>query len=297
MSEAGTETRRCLLNSGKRRRFRTEQLILNPYTDTHCHLDFDRFEPDRNKVISRAWEAGLVKILNPGIDLPSCREAIHLAERYPNEIFAAVGVHPNHGAGWTEDELRALRELAQHPGVVAIGEIGLDYYREYTPHDVQRIMLRQQLNLAAEVNLPVVLHNRESTPDLMKILEEWINTLQKQNHPLAERPGVLHSFSGDLDTAQRGISMGFVLGIGGPVTFKNAHDKKELVRNIPLDRILLETDAPFLTPHPHRGKRNEPGYIPHIAEEIAKLKETSLEEVAKTTTTNAQNLFLWNQAL
>lgn len=266
---------------------------MNAFTDTHCHLDFERFDEDRKEVLTRAWDAGLVKILNPGIDLETSEKAIQLAEQYPDQITAAVGIHPNYGSNWSEETLPTLRKLAAKSGVVAIGEIGLDYYRQYTPHDLQQSMFREQLNLAAEVNLPVIIHNREATSDLMQILEEWVNDLRESNHPLAERPGVLHSYSDNLATAQNGIALNFYLGIGGPVTFKNALDKKEIVREIPLDSILLETDAPYLTPHPHRGKRNEPAYIPLIAAEIARLKETPLEQVAKTTLENANSLFQW----
>ena len=266
---------------------------MTTYTDTHCHLDFERFDTDRNEVIARAWEAGLVKILNPGIDLETSEEAIHLAEIHPGRIYAAVGVHPNYGHAWTDDTLSTLRDQAHKPGVVAIGEIGLDYYRDYTPHDVQRTIFRKQLNLAAEVNLPVIIHNREATSDLMLILEEWFTELQNTTHPLAENPGVLHSYSDDLETSRKGIAMNFFLGIGGPVTFKNALDRKTVAQEVPLEHILLETDAPYLTPHPHRGKRNEPAYIPLIAAEIARLKEISPEEVAAITTANASRLFQW----
>ncbi len=274
-----------------------EPKYLNTYTDTHCHLDFERFDADRSEVIRRAWDAGLVRILNPGIDLETSAAAIRLSAEYPGEIYAAVGVHPNYGQEWTEDTLPTLLEQTHEAGVVAVGEIGLDYYREYTPHDIQRKIFRKQLNLAAEVNLPVIIHNREASTDLMQILEEWTAELQNMGHPLAERPGVLHSYSDDLETARKGVAMNFYLGIGGPVTFKNAQDRKTVVQGIPLERILLETDAPYLTPHPHRGKRNEPSYIPLIAAEIARLQEISLEEVAEATTANAEHLFHWKRIL
>ena len=270
---------------------------MNAFTDTHCHLDFEWFDEDREDVLTRAWEAGLTKILNPGIDLETSMAAIHLAESAPNRIYAAAGVHPNYGSGWNDETLPALRVLAEKPCVVAIGEIGLDYYRDYTPHDLQRTIFQKQLNLAAEVNLPVIIHNREATLDLMQILEDWVTALRNAGHPLAERPGVLHSYSDDLETAQKGIAMNFDLGIGGPVTFTNAPDRKAVVREITLDRILLETDAPYLTPHPHRGKRNEPAYIPLIAAEIARLHQTSDEVVARTTYENAERLFQWEKAM
>ena len=266
-----------------------------PYTDTHCHLDFNRFDEDREQVLSRAWKAGLVKIVNPGIDLDTGQAAITLAQNNPGRIFAAVGIHPNYGLPWTADLLPALRKQSQNPGVVAIGEIGLDYYRQHTPFEQQRMMFRDQLDLAAEVELPVILHNRDATGDLMRILSDWHTSLVNTDHPLADRPGVLHSYSADLETALAGISLGFYIGIGGVVTFNNAVDLKAIVRNLPLTHLLLETDAPFLTPHPHRGKRNEPAYIPLIAEEIARLHNISPKEVAEITFANAQRLFNWEK--
>lgn len=262
-----------------------------PYTDTHCHLDFDRFDNDRQKVLNRAWKAGLVWILNPGIDTATSQAAINLAKTYPDRVSAAVGVHPNFGEPWTESLLSTLRKQAQQPGVVAIGEIGLDYYRQHTPFPQQRIMFKAQLALAAELGLPVIIHNRDSTEDLMRILKTWQQELADSGHPLAERPGVLHSYSADYDTAREAIDINFYIGISGPVTFNNAPDRKSIVRNLPMDRLLLETDAPFLTPHPHRGKRNEPAYIPLIAEEIARLQNTSPKAVAEVTSANARKLF------
>jgi len=262
-----------------------------PYTDTHCHLDFNRFDNDRQKVLRRAWKAGLVWILNPGIDIQTSQAAIDLAHAHPGKISAAVGVHPNIGEPWTESILSALRKQAQQPGVVAIGEIGLDYYRQHTPFDQQRTMFKAQLGLAADLGLPVVIHNRDATRDVMRILKAWQLDLAKTHHPLAERPGVLHSYSADYDTAREAIEINFYIGISGPVTFNNAPDRKSVTRNLPLDHLLLETDAPYLTPHPHRGKRNEPAYIPLIAEEIARLHNTSPKTVAEVTCANAQKLF------
>ncbi len=262
-----------------------------PYTDTHCHLDFDRFQKDRGQVIKRAQKAGLVWILNPGIDPATNQAAIDLSKRYPGFIAAAVGIHPNFGQPWTAAILDQLNQQAQSPGVVAIGEIGLDYYRQHTPIPQQQQMFREQLALAAENSLPVIIHNRDSTQDLMLILAEWYAELASAGHPLAKRPGVLHSYSADTDTAQAALEMNFFIGISGPVTFNNAPDRKSVTRNLPLECLLLETDAPFLTPHPHRGKRNEPAYIPLIAEEIARLHNTSPKQVAEITFANAQELF------
>ena len=262
-----------------------------PFTDTHCHLDFDRFDKDRVQVINRAWKAGLVFILNPGIDLETSQTAIDISKQYSGKIFAAVGVHPNYGKVWTEEIVEKLHELTESPEVVAIGEIGLDYYREHTPHKQQRQMLQEQLTLAEESGLPVVLHSRESTRDLLAMLRSWQQGLVDSGNPLAENPGVLHSYSDDLKSAEDAIDMNFFIGISGPVTFTNAPDRKAVTRALPLERILLETDAPFLAPQRHRGKRNEPAYIPLIAEEIAILHNTSPKVVAEMTYANAMRLF------
>ena len=262
-----------------------------PYSDTHCHLDFERFSKDRPQVLERAWKAGLVWILNPGIDLHTNQAAIELAKAYPGRISASVGIHPNFGQPWTSDILPTLREQATQPEVVAIGEIGLDYYRQHTPIDQQRRMFEAQLTLAQELAIPVILHNREAAQDLVRILKSWHQGLIDADHPLANRPGVFHSFSADDDTANAAIEMNFYIGISGPVTFANANDRKTNTRSLPLDHLLLETDAPYLTPHPHRGKRNEPAYIPLIAEEIARLHNISAKRVAEITYTNACRLF------
>jgi len=262
-----------------------------PYTDTHCHLDFDRFDKDRDQVLKRAWEAGLVWILNPGIDLPTNQAALSLAHLYPKQISAAVGIHPNHGQTWHTETLSTLREQAQNKGVVAIGEIGLDYYREHTPFDQQRKILAAQLSLAEELTLPVILHNREAEQDLLAMLKDWYLGLCQSNHPLADHPGVFHSFSSDHQTAQAALEMNFMIGVSGPVTFTKASEHKAIISSLPLESLLLETDAPYLTPHPQRGKRNEPAYIPLIAEEIARLHHTIPKDIAEITYANARRLF------
>lgn len=271
-------------------------------TDTHCHLDFNKFDADRNEVLARAWKAGLTRILIPGITLPSSRAAVKLAESHP-KLFAAVGVHPNDVDKLHVDTLARLRELAKNPKVVAIGETGLDYYWDSAPHDHQQKVLQEQLALAAELRLPVILHSREKgdaphgacAEDLIKILEEWVNGLRVENNPLTERPGVLHSFCGSRETAQRAIQLGFYIGVTGPVTFKKARERQEVVAALPLERLLIETDAPFLAPHPHRGQRNEPAFVCKIADKIAQLHSRNLEEVAATTSASAAQLFSWGE--
>ena len=285
-------------------------------TDTHCHLDFHKFDEDRAAVIERAEKAGLVRILIPALSVTSSLSAIKLAESHPM-LYAAIGVHPNESLSWTEntvDELRALvnphptssgREAGVDEKIVAIGEIGLDYYWEAAPHDHQQRVFRAQLDLAAELELPVVIHLREKgdatggpcAEDAMSILEEWVAGLGSDKEALRKNPGVLHSFSGSLETAQRAIGLNFFIGITGPVTFKNAKQKQEMVSQLPLERLLIETDAPYLAPHPHRGKRNEPAFVYEIADKIAQLQSRNLEDVAAVTTANAARLFSWGEAV
>jgi TatD DNase family protein len=269
-------------------------------TDTHCHLDLDHFDADRGEVLERAWATGLTRILIPGLDLDSSRGIAKLAESHPN-LFAAIGVHPNDSLKWEKETSNELRVLAKAPKVVAIGEIGLDYYWDDAPHDHQRAVLMEQLTLAAELQLPVVLHLREAdnategdcSRDLLQILEKWVEGLRVSNNPLLERPGVLHSFSGSESTARKAVDMNFYIGITGPVTYKNAQAKRNLVKILPLERLLIETDAPFLAPVPQRGHRNEPAFVAHIADKIAEIHLRNPEEIAALTTANARHLFDW----
>jgi TatD DNase family protein len=285
-------------------------------TDTHCHLDFNKFDEDRDSVIQRAIESGIGRILIPGLDLASSQSAIKLAESNPN-MYAAVGFHPTDLDTWNDTSIEDLLALIlPHPEslsrwergwgegkIVAIGEIGLDYYwvKESDKRARQREVLKRQLKLAQDVNKPVVIHMREESDawfgqasvDLLEILTEWHNELRVQNHLLAERSGVLHSFNGNLETAQKAIDLNFYIGVTGPVTYKNAEEKRQIIRQLPLDRLLIETDAPFLTPVPHRGKRNEPAFVAYIADKIAEIHMTTREQVAEITTTSAARLFGW----
>ena len=255
-------------------------------------MDFNWFDEDREQVLKRSREAGLSRILNPGIDLPSSRAAIRLAEQN-QDVFAAVGVHPNESTSWDAEMYTELRALAEHPKVVAIGEIGLDFYRDRAPRALQEKVFRAQLELAAEADLPVIIHNREATEDILKVLEDWLEGREAENLASGERPGVLHSYSGDTPTAEKAIAMGFLIGFTGPVTFRNAPDLQRVAAELPLESLLVETDAPFLAPHPKRGKRNEPANVRLIAEKLAELHGENLETVAQVTTANAQRLFLW----
>ena len=263
-------------------------------TDTHTHLDFPQFDGDRERVIERAATAGVRAIVNVGTDLASSRAAVALAEACP-QIYAAVGVHPHDAKTLTGNMLEELRALALHPKVVAIGEIGLDFFRDLSPRDKQRQAFQQQLALASEAGKPVIVHDRDAHSEVMAILRHWACPERSRRAESDHRPlGVLHCFSGDLAMAQEAIELGFYISIAGPVTFKNARSLRELVRQLPLEKLLVETDCPYLTPHPHRGKRNEPAYVKLVAQEVARAKGLSLEEVARITSDNAQALFALN---
>jgi len=272
-------------------------------TDTHCHLDFNKFDEDREAVIQRAIEAGVERILIPSLELKSSKAVIRLANSHPN-LFAAAGFHPTDLDNWNDESIENLRNLARSADkVIAIGEIGLDYYwvKEPEKRARQRQVLKEQLRLAREANLPVVIHMREAddvwfgqaSVDLLEILTEWQGELAAENHPLAKKPGVLHSYNGNLETAQKAIQLHFYIGVTGPVTYKNAEVKRQIIRQLPLERLLIETDAPFLTPVPHRGKRNEPAFVAHIADKIAEIHMTTREQVAEITSANANRLFGW----
>ena len=262
------------------------------FVDTHCHLNFNSFETDLDQVLENAWQAGIKRILMPGVDLESSRQVIHLSERDPR-LFAAVGVHPNDALSWDNSTLQELRVLVKHPRVLAVGEIGLDFYRDRAPQGQQKYILNLQLALAAESGKPVLIHSRQSIATLWPILADWSSRLDAQ-HPLAGKYGVLHSYDGDLTTALEAVNQGFFIGISGPVTFRNAPERQSLVTSLPLKAMLVETDAPFLAPQPYRGRRNEPAYIPVIANKIAELHSQPLEAIADITFTNADRLLGWS---
>lgn len=255
--------------------------------DTHCHLDFDRYDEDRDEVNNRAAAAGVTRIINPSIDVRSSRNLIPLTEKMKS-VYAAVGIHPNSTEDFTNSMIAELRDLAKAPKVVSIGEIGLDYYWDKSPKAIQVKAFEAQLQLASELELPVIIHNRDASDDVMAILETWVRDLPES---LKLRPGVMHSFSAPLNIAERALAAGFYLGFTGPITFKKADDLRRAASIVPLDRILVETDGPFLTPEPYRGKRNEPAYIPYIVDRFARVKQISVEEMGQATTENAVRLF------
>ena len=250
--------------------------------DTHCHLDFPQFDDDRQRVLASSVQAGVGRLINPGTDLTSSQRAVRLAERH-EEVFAAVGVHPHDAATLDSATMDALCQLTQSPKVVAWGEIGLDFYRDLSPREQQKKAFEQQLAKAKELGLPVIIHQRESGPDVMALLRSWA----AGGHPGC----VLHAFSGDQEMAQEAVELGFYIGIGGPVTFKNARTLHQLAPSLPLDRLLVETDAPYLAPHPYRGKRNEPAYVAIIAQRLAELHQLGVDEIAAHTTANACSFF------
>ena len=260
------------------------------YSDTHTHLDFDNFDQDRPKVITRAKEAGLVFVINIGIDLQTSQRSIELTREFPGFIYAAVGVHPNYSSDFDLETLKRVETLAAQPGAVAIGEIGLDYYRDYATPAQQKVALLAQLELAQRLQLPIVIHERASAHELAPILSQWQAELPLES-AIKHRPGVMHAYGGGLVYVPMLLEAGFNFGIGGPVTYKNAEEKRELVRMLPMERMLLETDCPFMPPQAQRGKRNEPGFIPMIAAKIADLRGVTAEEVGEQLTGNAKRLF------
>ncbi|WP_163151492.1 TatD family hydrolase [Anoxybacillus sp. MB8] len=249
--------------------------------DTHAHLNATQFSEDVEQVIERARAEGVSHIVVVGFDRPTIQRAMELAEKYPF-IYAAVGWHPVDAIHMTDEDLVMIERLAAHPKVVALGEMGLDYYWDQSPKDVQKEVFRKQIRLAKKVKLPIIIHNRDATADIVDILRE---------ERAEEVGGVMHCFSGSIEVARQCMDMNFYISFGGPVTFKNAKKPKEVAKEIPLDRLLIETDCPYLTPHPFRGKRNEPSYVKYIAEAIAELKGLSFEEVAQKTSDNAKRLF------
>jgi TatD DNase family protein len=256
---------------------------VNLLIDTHCHLDFGQFDEDLTTVIERARDHGISRIIVPAVDLPGCDRVIHLAESF-EEVFAAVGVHPNSSENWQDAWLDQIRSMAGHPKVVAIGEIGLDYYRDHSPPDIQQKAFSAQLKLAAEVRLPVIIHNREASDDVLTFLKESASN----NNQIK---GVLHSFSGDWQTAQTALEIGFYLGFTGPITFKSADTLRSVAKRVPLNRLLVETDAPFLAPQKYRGRRNEPAYVSLVVEKLAELHDVTVAEMARITQYNAISLF------
>ena len=252
--------------------------------DTHTHLDDPRYQDDREAVLARARQAGVERLITIGCDLATSRAAVSLAYRYPF-VFATVGVHPHEVRHIDHTWYDELRQLARHPKVVGYGEIGLDYHYSHSPPQVQRERFREQIGLARELRLPVVIHTRDAAEDTLAILT---------GEKAAEIGGVFHCFSGDASLASQALDQGFFLSFSGIVTFRNAETLRGVLEAVPLDRLLIETDCPYLTPVPYRGKRNEPAYVRLVAERLLEIKRTegmTFEELARHTTHNAERLF------
>jgi TatD DNase family protein len=249
--------------------------------DSHAHVQVRQFAADREGVLQSTFEAGVERLIVPGIELESSREAVALAARYPGRLFAAVGTHPHDATTLTPETLAKQRTLARAPGVVAIGEIGLDFYRDLSPRDVQRAALVAQIELARELDLPIILHNRESHAEMVASLRAHGQGLR----------GVFHCFIGDKAMARDALDLDFFLSFAGPVTYPRNQELAEVAAWAPLDRILVETDCPYLAPQPVRGKRNEPRYVIHVAEHIAALRGLTLDDFGAATAANAAALF------
>lgn len=248
--------------------------------DSHAHYDSSRFDEDREKLLNSMQENGIGTIVNSGASWKSVTEVVELAEKYPF-MYAAVGLHPDEVGDLNETRCTFLKEQCRKEKVVAVGEIGLDYYWDNESHEIQKKWFVRQLDLAREMDLPVIIHSRDAAEDTLKIMKEQGKGLR----------GVIHCFSYSKELAEEYVKMGFYIGIGGVVTFKNGKKLKETVKVIPLDRILLETDCPYLAPEPHRGERNSSLYIPYIAEEIAILRGMTYEEIVAQTEENGMRLF------
>ncbi len=249
--------------------------------DTHAHLNDRDYHGQEAEVLQRAVAAGVQKVITVGYDLASSRRGVSLAEQFP-DVYAAVGIHPHDAARVRSDTMDQLRRMAAHQKVVALGEMGLDFYRDLSPRDVQERVFRQQIRLARELQIPVVIHDRDAhEPTLRVLAEEGAGTVG----------GVMHCFSGSWQMAKQCLDMGFYISLAGPVTYRNAVRPQEVARLVPLDRLLVETDAPYLTPEPHRGKRNEPALVRHIVETIARLRNMETQELGEITAANARRLF------
>ncbi|KKE77578.1 TatD family hydrolase [Oceanobacillus caeni] len=249
--------------------------------DTHVHLNARQFLEDREETIQRAFDAGVTYMTVVGFDHETIPLAIEIAEAYET-IYAAVGWHPVDAIDMTDKELDWIEELAKHPKVVAIGEMGLDYHWDKSPKDVQKDVFRKQIRLAKKLKMPIIIHNREATEDIIQILKE---------ENAKEIGGIMHCYSDSVKYVDDCLDMNFYISLGGPVTFKNAPLPKEVAQYVPLDRLLIETDAPYLAPHPNRGKRNEPAYVKLVAEKIAELRNMSYEDISEITTKNAFRFF------
>lgn len=247
--------------------------------DTHAHYDDRRFDKDRDALLASMPEQGVNYICNIGCDMPTSYKSVELAEQF-DHVYAVVGIHPHNADEATEADYAALRELANHPKVLALGEMGLDYHYDFSPRDVQRLVFERQIKLAGELNMPVVIHEREACQDVLEVVRK---------NPVCR--GVYHCYSGSAETARELVQLGYYLGFNGVITFDNARRSHEVIRSVPLERLLLETDCPYLTPVPYRGKRNDSGLMQYSLQKMAELRGLTPEEMARITTENALRFY------
>lgn len=258
--------------------------------DTHCHLNLEDFTGDLDEVIQRASGAGVRKIIIPGVDFETSRRAIEISHTYEN-VFAAVGIHPNYAQNYGPRDVEEISALAVDPKVVAIGEIGLDLYRDFAPLPHQIALLEMQLELAKNRSLPIIIHSRKATAELAPILTAWQKSLSTTNPKIFSHPGVMHAFEGTLEEAHAFASLGFVFGLGGALTYKPTRVDQRLVATLPLTSFVFETDSPYLTPNPFRGKRNEPAFMVNTVQFLSAQIGVDFEELCKISTETANNLF------
>ena len=249
--------------------------------DTHAHLDDRQYSRDRGEMLQRARDQGVERIVNVGYDLPSSTRSLELAGRH-DFIYAAVGIHPHDASDLNDDTIAKLKAMASHPKVVAIGETGLDYYRNLSPQEAQQQSFRRHISLARELGLPLIIHDRDAHGDILRVMQE---------EQVAEVGGILHCFSGNWEMARQCLEMNFYISFAGPVTFNNARRVQEIAAQVPLDRLLIETDAPYLTPEPLRGKRNESSYVFYVCQKIAELRRMKLQDLAQATYENGLRVF------
>lgn len=250
--------------------------------DTHAHLDDRRFNKDRDKVIERAKKAGVSNIIHVGFDERSSKEAVKMANKY-EEIYAVVGVHPHDSKKASDSTMEEIYNLAKNEDkVLAVGEMGLDYFKNYSPRQTQQKVFRTQISLAKQLDLPIVIHDRDAHQDILKIMKEEGARMVG---------GVLHCYSGSWEIAKECINMGFFISFAGPVTYSNARRLRDVVKQVPIEKLLIETDCPYLTPEPYRGDRNEPAYVKHVAERISEIKGMDFDIIAEKTTENAKEVF------
>lgn len=245
------------------------------------------FSKDRAQVLARARDSGVSAIITVGIDLSSSQRAVKLAEKF-SQVFATVGFHPHNVAGVNKPDITKLAQIAEHPRVVAVGEVGLDFYRDYSPHEAQLRVLKWQLELALELDLPVIVHCRRADKDILPLLRDWVSG---DRRPPKQPPGVIHCFSGDVDTAREYLDMGFFISFGAYIGYPTSSNLYRVIRSIPQDRLLVETDCPYLPSQKRRGQRNEPAYILSTVEFLAEIRGESVEQVARETTESAHYLF------